>query len=209
MQLSPRDSDYFLDLQTRTGWGRTLEKFARWINPPAGGRALDVGCGPALFPAILERRGCRAFGVDLDPASFRPPRLHGRVGVARAAHLPFPVAAFDLVTASNLLFLLPDPRPALMEMRRVLKPGGALALLNPTPRLTPQSAEAFARQRGLDDLSRATLVNWAQRAVRHHRWDAPALAGFLAASGVQLERYRTAIGPGFALWALARRPHSA
>ncbi len=202
--LSSRDSDYFFDLQTRTGWGRTLEKFARWIDPPSGSRVLDVGCGPGLFPAILERRGCRACGVDLDPASFRPPRLHACLGAADALRLPFPPAAFDLVTASNLLFLLPDPRAALDEMLRVLSPEGRLALLNPAPALTPQSAADFARQRGLDELGRSTLVNWARRAVRHHRWDAPALADFLAASGVQLERSKPAVGPGFALWALAR-----
>ncbi len=191
-------------MQTRTGWGRTLEKFARWIDPPFGSRVLDVGCGPGLFPAILERSNCRAFGVDLDPASFRPPRLHTRLGVADALCLPFPAAAFDLVTASNLLFLLPQPHLALDEMLRVLAPTGRLALLNPAPALTPQAAGDFARQRGLDELGRATLVNWARRAAHNPRWDAPALAAFLAASGVQLERSKSAVGPGFALWALAR-----
>ncbi len=203
--LPPRDSAYFLELQTRTGWGRTLEKFLRWIDPPDGCRALDVGCGPGLFPALLERRGCRAFGVDLDPRSFAPPRLPARPLAAAAGRLPFPSTAFDLVTASNLLFLLEEPLHALEEMVRVLRPGGALALLNPSPALSVDAAQRFAAARGLEGLARQSLVNWAARAERCRRWDLPAYEAMFSRVGVQLERHVRRVGPGFALWVLARR----
>jgi len=203
--LPQRDSAYFLDLQTRTGWGRTLEKFLRWIDPPPGCRALDVGCGPGLFPALLERRNCRAVGVDLDPQSFAPPRLAARPVVAAAGRLPFPEAAFDLVTASNLLFLLETPQQALKEMARVLRPGGALALLNPSPALSTAAAQRFAAARGLKGLARHSLLNWAARAERRRRWALPAYEAMFSGVGVQLERHARRVGPGFALWVLARR----
>ncbi len=206
MSLPSRDSAYFLALQTQTGWGRTLRKFAEWIAPPEGCRILDVGCGPGLFPALLEARGCRAFGADLDPLHFRSPRLLRHPLTAEAAHQPFPNACFDLVTASNLLFLLPNPIQALAEWRRLLKPGGRLALLNPSPALSVQAATRFAARRGLDGLARQSLLRWAERAERHHRWHVQAYVRMFAMIGVQLERFTQAVGPGFALWVLARRP---
>jgi SAM-dependent methyltransferase len=63
-------------IQTQTGWGKVLADFADWLAPKAGWSALDIGCGPGLFPALLEARGCHSFGVDLDMDMFRPNPLH-------------------------------------------------------------------------------------------------------------------------------------
>ena len=51
--------------------------------------------------------------------------------VADAHPLPFRDAAFDALFAGELIEHLPDPRPALAEFRRVLRPGGALILTTP------------------------------------------------------------------------------
>ncbi len=206
MNLPQRDSAYFRAVQTGTPWGRTLQKFADWIAPREGCRTLDVGCGPGIFPAILEARGCRAFGVDLDARHFHPPRLHPRLGVADASHLPFPESCFDLVTASNVLFLLPHPLQALAEWRRVLRPGGRLALLNPSPALSVETATRFADQRGLDGLARQSLLRWAARAEAHPRWQVADYARMFRTIGVQLRHHTQKVGPGFASWVLACRP---
>ncbi|GAB4520623.1 MAG: hypothetical protein Fur0018_00280 [Anaerolineales bacterium] len=203
--ISPRDADYFHALQTRTGWGHTLEKFAAWVNPQPGCRALDVGCGPGLLPRILQEQACHAFGVDLDPQSFRPPRLHSALAAADACRLPFPNAAFDLITATNLLFLLPAPEQALTEIARLLRPGGRLALLNPTPALTATAAARFADQKGLTGLARTSLLQWAQRAEHRAPWTPETYPALLERFGVQWERSHTTIGPGFAVWVCARR----
>lgn len=195
----------FLEIQTRTAWGRTLEGFAAWCNPQPGWLCLDVGCGPGLLPALLARHGCRAFGADLDFTSLVG-RLHPLLVQASAACLPFPGAAFDLLTASNLLFLLPNPPAALDEMARLLRPGGRLCLLNPSENMSVAAAHALAAARDLQGLDRQSLLDWAARAEAHQRWGEAGLVALIRRSGLQLERTELRIGPGLARLASATKP---
>lgn len=192
----------FAQIQTETAWGRTLASFADWIAPQPGWMALDVGGGPGLLAVLLAQRGCRACGVDIEayPAAERLHPHHVRGEVLR---LPFSGGTFDLVCASNLLFFLPDPTAALVEMRRVLKIGAALALLNPSERMSVASAEALANARGLSGLNRDTLLGWAARAERHHRWDETGLRRMLHTAGFELNATELKIGTGLARFALA------
>jgi SAM-dependent methyltransferase len=197
----------FFEIQTASAWGQTLLRFAEWclVNLPPGAAALDVGCGPGLLPAQLAQRGATAFGVDVEFIP-RTARLHPRLAQADALRLPFPGAAFDLVCASNLLFLLPDPQQALQEMARLLRPGATLAVLNPSERMSVAAAAALADARRLSGLDRQSLLGWAARAESHHRWDEPALARLLASAGLTMTHSVLKIGPGLARWARAVRP---
>jgi SAM-dependent methyltransferase len=185
-------------IQTETGWGRVLADFAAWIAPEPGWATLDVGCGPGLLPALLEARGCLSFGVDLDVQMFQPLPLHNRVALANAGALPFPDGAFELVTASNLLFLVPGPGNVLLEMARVLRTGGSLALLNPSEKLSLDLAMAYAEQRGLNGLARDSLLKWAERAEVGHRWWESGLRDLFEQSGLQLTEHVLRMGPGLA-----------
>ena len=102
------DSSYFLELQTKTGWGAILRSFATWLDPKPASLILDVGCGPGLLPAILAQNGCRAVGIDSSFAMFRD-ALHPDLILADTYSLPFPPSTFHFLTASNLLFLLSKP----------------------------------------------------------------------------------------------------
>jgi len=96
-----------------------------------GRRVLDAGCGSGPLLAALRDRGAIVAGFD---------RSAGMLAVARrrlgddtdlrvaelGRPLPYSDAAFDDVTASLVLHYLEDWRPALAELRRVLKPGGRL-----------------------------------------------------------------------------------
>ncbi len=201
---TPQVAVEFLELQTATGWGRTLERFAAWCAPRPGDLALDVGCGPGLLPALLMRQGCRTFGIDVDIKMFSQARLHPALTQADALRLPFPAGAFHLVTASNLLFLLPDPLAALQEMRRVLADGGQICLLNPSEHLNQAAAARLAETHGLNGLARQSLLGWAERAETHARWSESDLRLLLSAAGLQLETTVTRMGPGLARLACAR-----
>jgi len=157
------------ELQTNTGWKRTLEAFAAWCAPQPGSLVLDIGCGPGLLPALLARAGCRAYGADLDGRMLRTPRLHPDLVQADILRLPFPGGVFHLLTASNLLFLLPDPEAALGEMGRLLRPGGQVCVLNPSEHMSVAAAAELAEQRDLKDLARDSLLNWAALAEKHAR----------------------------------------
>jgi ubiquinone/menaquinone biosynthesis C-methylase UbiE len=189
--------DFYL-IQTQTGWGRVLADFAAWIAPEPGCRALDVGCGPGLFPALLAERGCSSFGIDLDMEMFRPGALHARVAIADAASLPFPDGEFDLVTASNVLFFLPSPQSVLREMVRVLRSGGSLALLNPSERLSQALVITYAEQRGLDGVARQSLLAWAERAEAGRRWQEAELRDLFEQAGLRLAANVLRVGPGLA-----------
>jgi SAM-dependent methyltransferase len=123
----------------RGGLGRAFN--ARMIAlagmPPAG-RVADVGCGAGeLLAAVAEAwPGAALYGVDFAASRLRTAAA-GVPGGARLVdadlrtRLPFRDRVFDLVFCTEVLEHLPDPRRALRELRRVLAPGGRLALSVP------------------------------------------------------------------------------
>jgi SAM-dependent methyltransferase len=117
-----------------------LKQMARALLQP-GDAVLDVGCGPGLETAALARRirpGGRICGLDKSAAFIGEARRRAasldlaidyEVGSADA--LPWPDGSFDHVRAERVLIYLDDVMAALTEMRRVLRPGGSLALIEP------------------------------------------------------------------------------
>jgi SAM-dependent methyltransferase len=93
---------------------------------------LDCGCGTGANMELLGRFG-RPFGFDLTEVGLRLGRAAGRTHLVRAsvAAAPFPTGSFDVVTSFDVLYALDDDieRAAIMEMYRLLKPGG-LAIVN-------------------------------------------------------------------------------
>lgn len=195
------DSEYFLELQIKTGWGKVLARFRDWINPQAGRLTLDVGCGPGLLPALLAQKGCNSLAVDLDLDMLLPSPLHPQVTVADVMRQPFPDQQFDLITASNLLFLLPNPQIALREMVRLLRPGGQIATLNPSEHLTIAAATELTEAHNLSGLACESLLNWAVRAEAHFHWTESETVQLFAAAGLELAATHTTMGPGFARFA--------
>ena len=195
MMLEP-DAQYFLELQTKTGWGMMLESFSRWCEPQPGQRTLDVGTGPGLLPALFSQAGSISFGLDHDPEMLRTP-LHQAAVLANAGQLPFASGTFEMVTASNILYLSTDPTSLLGEMVRVLCPNGWVCLLNPSERMGLAVAEQLADERRLEGLARDTLLNYAARAEEHHRWSEDDLASMLSEFGLSNLQTTTRMGAGF------------
>lgn len=192
-----KDSGYFQELQTQTGWGRTLYGFAKWCSPQPGWHTLDVGCGPGLLPAIFSQFGCNAIGVDLDLEMFQPAPLHSIVAVADVYDLPFQAQSFDLITAANLLFLLSEPVLALSKIKRLLRAGGKVAMLNPSERLSEQAAVTFANENSLEGVARDTLINWARRAAKYHQWAEEDTIGVYNQAEMKYGGSVLKVGPGF------------
>jgi len=103
-----------------------------------GQRVLDVasGRGAALFPAAEQvGRTGDIVGIDLSEEMVRATSeeaarrgLQTQIRVMDAEHLEFPAAAFDRVLCGFGIMFFPDQERALGEFRRVLKPGGQLAV---------------------------------------------------------------------------------
>ena len=97
-----------------------------------GRRVLDVGSGTGRLATILvERYGCKVWGVDPEPEMIEVARTKVPPGVGlklgRAEDLPFKDGWFERVAMTLVLQLVDRPR-AFAEAIRVLQPGGRLAL---------------------------------------------------------------------------------
>ena len=102
----------------------------------AGQRVLDVACGTGVVTrALAERVGSdgHVVGLDFNPvmlAAARAATTNANVAwrEADAANMPFLDGSFDAVLCQQGLQFFADKAAALREMRRVLVPGGRLAL---------------------------------------------------------------------------------
>ena len=99
-----------------------------------GARVLDAGCGTGGNWRMLSRFG-RVAGVDISELALDAARGRGigLLACASVGQLPFPDGSFDLVTSFEVLYhrAVGDDVAALVELRRVLRPGGWLLLRLP------------------------------------------------------------------------------
>jgi len=116
--------------------GRMFADIARLADVPVDASVLDIPCGGGLaFRGLTTGQAVRYVAADISPYMLqRARREAGRRGVQDAIEfveadvtaLQFPNAGFDLCVTYNGLHCLPDPRAALGELTRVLRPGGTL-----------------------------------------------------------------------------------
>jgi ubiquinone/menaquinone biosynthesis C-methylase UbiE len=117
---------------------RATEELAAMLAPSATDHVIDVGSGlggPSRYLAATY--GCRVSGVDLTPEFVATAiGLTARVGLTAkvdfrqgsALALPFPDGSFDLAWSQNVAMNIEDRPGYYAEMRRVLRPGGRLAI---------------------------------------------------------------------------------
>ncbi|MEA2417812.1 MAG: hypothetical protein QOE60_18 [Thermoleophilaceae bacterium] len=96
-------------------------------------RALDVGCGDGRLTAALDAADLTAADVSRVALERAGPRLPAArvVELEPDAPLPFEDGSFDLVLAAETVEHVRDLQLLLSELRRVLVPGGQLALSTP------------------------------------------------------------------------------
>ncbi len=107
-------------------------------------RILDAGCGDGRYTRhILKRADADALIAAFDLSSRMLVRARRRLKSVRVCHvsadltrLPYPDGFFDAVVCGWVLEHLPDPRPGLRELARVLQPGGKLLLMTTEDTLT-------------------------------------------------------------------------
>ncbi len=118
--------------------GRSAAAEAASRAAGSGGRIVDIGVGTGLELPMFDPR-TRVTGIDLSEPMLRGAQR--RVARERLGHvdglllmdatrLAFPDGAFDAAVVPYVLTVVPDPHGVLDEVRRVVRPGGEIVLVN-------------------------------------------------------------------------------
>jgi S-adenosylmethionine-diacylgycerolhomoserine-N-methlytransferase len=179
------------------------------LEPPVGGRILEIGCGTGrnLVMAARLDASTRLFGIDISTEMLRSAgttlERHGLVGRVRLAQADatawdpprsFGTDGFDRIYYSYTLSMIPDWRAAITRAVAALAPGGSLHVVD------------FGDQEGLPRAFRAALFAWLGRfhvAPRSRAFSAAlvAAAAAIGADYTEERPYR-----GYAWHAVLRRP---
>jgi len=149
-ELAQYDAHYFDAELHRDHWftnnaakrARRWQEIMRMLDPTSADRILEVGCGAGEHAVRLGRHVRHVVGVDRSLAGVqrakrraereRAPNLS--FAACDAASLPFSDARFDKVAAIDFVEHVADDvlLLALREVKRVLRPGGVLAIYTPS-----------------------------------------------------------------------------
>jgi ArsR family transcriptional regulator len=133
------------------------------VTAPVGD-LLDIGCGRGSILKLLASRARRAVGVDIDAKARRLARAELMLaGLPNCSlrqgdmyRLPFDDAEYNTIILDDVLTGATDPVRALIEARRLLKPGGRLFILQA---VTDRTAAGI--QQSLADWSAAAALRLA------------------------------------------------
>ncbi len=119
-----------------------LDRLVARLGIDASTQVLDLGSGtggPATY--IADQTGCRMTGIEVNEVGVEVAeilvdraRMSERIDfvLGDALCMPFPGGAFDVVVALNVMNVFTDKVAVLREVRRVLRPGGTVAILSGT-----------------------------------------------------------------------------
>lgn len=145
---------------------------------PARGSLLDVGCGVGNFMAAARAAGWQVAGLDFDADGIRVAREHyGLNDLAQQSVAEFaaanPSRRFDAITAFEVLEHMDDPRGFIVDVARLLQPGGVICFSVPN-----RDSSAWLRPHDFPP--------------RHlTRWSCGAMGSFLRSAGFTDIRCRT------------------
>jgi SAM-dependent methyltransferase len=140
---------------------------------------LDLGCGDGLVTSFVLPRV--EVGVDPEPEPLlRAARtgIYGRLEQAFVEQANLPDGEFGTVLSNSVLEHIPDLRPVLGRVHRLLRPGGRLVFTVPT--------ECFS---GYLTLPLAGYQRWRNRSLQHlNLWSEDRWRRQLEAAGFEIER---------------------
>jgi 2-polyprenyl-3-methyl-5-hydroxy-6-metoxy-1,4-benzoquinol methylase len=168
-----------------------------WVRSLAAGRrVLDAGCGVAYGSQILhDAAASEVVGVDRSPEIVDAARSRVsasiRLECADLRDLPLPGGRFDLIVCFEVIEHVEDPEPVLRELKRVLAPGGVLAVSTPNPEVVMPGNPHHHHEMTPAELRAALAPHFAHVRLTHqHNWLTSAILdadAFAAAGGTPVD----------------------
>ncbi len=170
----PYDRAYYRAREATRDFRIEARNLLRLLGPESDSDILEVGCGGGALLRWLAEQGFAAKGVDILPEAVEAARElvpGAEILLTDAGALPFADGSFDRIIAHHLIEHIPEPPLALAEWRRVLRPGGRLAIGTPN--------RLYASPRIFDDPTHVSI------------FDPPGLAAALGQAGFEVEKIYT------------------
>jgi ubiquinone/menaquinone biosynthesis C-methylase UbiE len=128
------NQDWHERFTVQAGWTKQLRQYLyQQVGLNEKSRILEIGCGTGVITTELKQHTkIQVSGLDIQYDRLEIARKHDPVShydCADAYHLPYTKDSFDFVVAHYLFLWLKEPVQALLEILRVLKPGGQLIAL--------------------------------------------------------------------------------
>ncbi len=115
-----------------------MDSFYLWLvsllKAPRGSMLLDISCGEGRLISLAHLHGLRAVGVDFAASAIRQARAqdaHPDWVIGDGEQLPILRDSYDFVTHIGSLEHYQDPMAGILEISRVLRPGGIACILLP------------------------------------------------------------------------------
>lgn len=106
-----------------------LQREARAIKKlKSGGSLVDIGCASGTFFENFDPSNWRLYGVETSPVGVEIAGRGAEVFCGTLREARYPSGSFDVVTILDTLYYIPDPKAELVEIRRILKDDGVLAV---------------------------------------------------------------------------------
>ena len=129
--------------------GESLSRLVEMVQPRADWEAIDIATGPGHTALAFAPKVKHVIASDVTPEMLQVARgLAEKRGISNvsfaemsAEKLPFPAASFDLVTCRTAPHHFADVRAFVMEVARVLRPGGVFGLVD---NISPEDTKAAA-----------------------------------------------------------------
>ncbi|MDP3014043.1 MAG: class I SAM-dependent methyltransferase, partial [Candidatus Subteraquimicrobiales bacterium] len=160
-EKEPQGAASFFELKI----DKRTERFLETIKDLSCPRLLEVGMGQGGFlKKIAELRpDAQLYGIDISNAAIKAVKeensLKGEFVAGDAQELPFPRDFFDVVVIMDVLEHLENPQKAILEIKRVLKPGGIFHFFVPCEG-QPFTLDRFLRETNFLGLGDFTKIHF-------------------------------------------------